>query len=258
MLKRGNKKGQIAIFAVVALVIVFAILLFFFLRREVKIGVEEELNPQSFVRTCAKDGVQQALEVMMPQGGFIESSNYKLYKDNKVAYLCYTNRYYEPCINQQPLYVNHIADDIKRFIEPKIDECFFTLEQEMTGRGYAFEQQGKGLSVILEEGNIIIDIDREVVYGKESRERADDFSYQFTSRIYDLAKVAREIGKQEAQFCNFNTASYSTTYPDFDIEKKNIGFRDDSSSIYIIRDKRTQEELLIAIRSCETPPGFLG
>lgn len=253
-----SKRGQVAIFAIVALVIVFAILMLYFLRRGVKIEVGEEFNPQSFVRTCTKEYVQQALAVIMPRGGVIEPSNYKTYNGNKVAYLCYTNQYYEPCINQQPLYIKHIEEEIKRFIEPKINGCFFSLEQEMSKRKYSFEQKGQELAVNLEEGSVIVDIEREVTYGKEGKENVDDFSYQFTSRVYDLAKVAREIANQEAQFCNFNTASYSVTYPDFDIEKKNVGFREDASSIYIIKDKRTQEVLNIAIRSCQIPPGFLG
>lgn len=254
----NKKRGQIAIFVVIALVVVFAILMFFFLRRGIKIDVEAEFNPQSFVRSCSRDAVQQALEIVMTQGGSVEPSNYKLYDGNKVEYLCYTNRYYEPCINQQPLYIKHVEDEISSFIKPKIDECFFALEQELTRRKYSFEQKGQELAVILEEGSIIVDIDREVSYGKESIDKVSDFRYQFTSHIYELAKIAREIGNQEALFCNFNTASYSTTYPDFDIEKKNIGFREDASSIYVIRDKRTQEVLLIAIRSCEIPPGLMG
>lgn len=252
------KRGQVAVFVIIALVIVFSIVLFFFLRRNVKVGVEEEFNPQSFIRTCAKQAVQQALEIIMPQGGVIEPSNYKLYNGNKVEYLCYTNRYYQPCVNQQPLYLTSVEDEIEKFVKPKIDECFFNLEQETNKKGYSFEQSGNGLKVSLEEGEVVVGIDREVIYGKENKENVNDFNYQFTSRIYDLAKVAREIANQEAQFCNFNTASYSVTYPDFDIEKKNIGFRDSASSIYVIKDKRTQEVLNIAIRSCEIPPGFLG
>ncbi len=245
-------------FVIIAIVIVFAVILFFFLRRGVKVGGEEEVNPQSFVRACTKEAVQQALAIIMPQGGVIEPTNYKLYDGNKVAYLCYTNRYYEPCVNQQPLYVAHVAEEIKRYIAPKIDECFFSLEQEMVRQKYSFEQKGQELAVNLEEGSIIVDIEREVVYGKESKEKVSDFRYQFTSKIYELAKVAREIANQEAQFCSFNTASYSTTYPEFDIDKKNVGFREGASSIYIIKDKLTEEELLIAVRSCQIPPGFLG
>ena len=84
-----KKRGQLAIFVIVALVIVFAVVFFLLLRRGVKLDIEEEFNPQSFVRTCTKQSIQQALEIVMPQGGVIEPSNYKLYNNNKVEYICY-------------------------------------------------------------------------------------------------------------------------------------------------------------------------
>jgi len=255
--KRG-KKGQVAVFVIIALVIVFAILFFFFIRRPVSIEIEEEFSVDSFVKTCIDDAVQQALAIMLPQGGYIEPDNYKLYRDNKVEYLCYTNQYYKPCVNQEPLYLNHIENEISRFITPKINECFFQLEQELRRRKYSFEQETGGTEIKLEEGRIIVDVDRGVTYSKDSVQTIDSFSFKFATRVYDLVKVAREIANQEAQFCTFNVASYTTTYPDFSIEEKNIGFRETSSSVYIIKDKRTQEELFIAIRSCEIPPGLLG
>jgi hypothetical protein len=71
--------------------------------------------------------------------------------------------------------------------------------------------------------------------------------------LYDISKVAVEITNQESEFCAFDTTGFMTIYPKYDISKFETGNAD---TIYTVKDRRTGEQFIFAIRSCALPPGF--
>ena len=68
------------------------------------------------------------------QGGVINPTNSFLYyndkldKAYKVQYLCYTNKYYVPCVMQQPLLQQSIESEINNNIQQTAKTCFNNLE----------------------------------------------------------------------------------------------------------------------------------
>jgi len=258
-MKKRSKKGQLAIWIIVAVLIVAAVLLFFLLRGNIKIPVltPSMPDPQAYIEKCVKDSSQQAIDIMMPQGGYINPGNYKLYDDNKVAYLCYNINYYYPCINQQPMYLDFLEKEIKSYIESKVKDCFYTLKQEYQDRNYIVDEGTLSLDVQLNPKQVEVSIDKKFDISKNEESRKyDKFKVKFPSPLYDLAVVAQEITSQEAKFCYFEYLGYSLLYPFVSIEKKQVGSEETATKIYIIKDKITGKGLLIAIRSCAMPGGL--
>ena len=87
-----NKKGQLAIWVIIAIFLVASIVLFFFIERRVSVPAEVgagEVNPKQFIDKCVRKHANEAVDIMLPQGGFIKPEHAKLYKNINVSYLCY-------------------------------------------------------------------------------------------------------------------------------------------------------------------------
>ncbi len=250
-----NKKAQVTIFIIFALILVVIIALIFVLSKPVPEVIEKDAkNPQQYIDVCVREGVKQALDIIMPQGGFLEPLNYQLYKNNRVAYLCYTEKYYTACTNQHPAYIKDIENEINNYIQPIVRDCFTSLKQTLEKQNYNIEQGAESIKVNLKTKQVEVIIDKNFIMKKGS----DVNEYkQFTSKLnnpaYDLVLIAIEIANQEARFCNFEYVGYAALYPLYRIDKTRIG---EDIKIYTITEKSSQEKLNIAIRSCIIPSGF--
>ena len=251
-----RKRGQITIFVIIGLLIVAAIALFFLFREGIipGIGGIGGKNPRSALQNCIENKLQETTDLISKQGGYINPNLYKKFNYEKIAYLCYNENYYLSCINQEPMLIQHLKDEIKNNINTKVEECFNQLKSNLENAGYEVDGIYRDFDVELVPKKVIIDIDAEITTKRnEETSTEKDFVIIFPSRIYDLAVVAQEITSQEARFCNFEQTGYMLLYPQFNINKFRTG---DGEIIYTVEDRKTQEEFKFAVRSCVIPPGF--
>jgi len=251
-----SKTGQTTIFIIAAVIIVGVIILFFILRGKQVIDFAEPdiAEPQEYIDKCTEDASREAIDILLAQGGYIVPENHILYKDDKIAYLCYNKNYYQTCIAQEPIYIQHLEQEIKNYIEPKIEDCFYALEQEYRSRNYDFDLSGGSLGVELKPKQVRVEINRKLTLTKnEETRRFEEFKTRFSSPIYDLAVIAQEIVNQEAKFCYFEYLGFSLLYLPYSVEKTEIN---GEAKIYTIIDKTSNKKLIFAVRSCAFPPGF--
>ena len=255
-MKIESKRGQMTIWIIIAMVLVLAIVLFFLLRGEItpKVGEKIEENPKNYIASCVKKNVEEAVEIMLPQGGFISPEHTKRYKNINVSYLCYNSGSYLPCVNEHPMLLNEIRNEIKNYIEPRIEQCFQDYKQEMIARNIDIGMMNMEMIIELGPERIFVEINRRITIGqKDNNYAVNDFDAEVINPAYDLARVAMEIASQEAEFCYFEYAGYMVLYPKFKIS---IDTESDSTKIYTIEDKKSGKEMNIAIRSCAIPPGL--
>ncbi len=254
-MKFKNKKGQLAIFIIIALILVVVIILLFLLISQPDLSTPDTQNPNLYIEKCAKDSVKEAIEILLPRGGSIEPTNYKLYQDEKRTYLCSTNNFYERCIHQEPLLAEHIEKEITEYAKPRIEQCFLSLKQELESKNYAVEMGGMEVQTRLLPKKVEIEINRDFVIKKNDVEqRFKRFRGEIINPLYDLVVVALEIIKQEARFCNFERVGYMMFYPDYDIQKFSAS---DGSDVYTIKERASEEEFVFAVRSCVMPAGLV-
>lgn len=251
-----NNRGQVTMFVIAAILIVVVIVLFFLFSsgRLPDIAIGQDFDPEKFVETCVRDEVRKTVDLMLPQGGFVEPGDFRIYNDINVPYLCKNLNYYEPCIMQYPVYISNVGEEIENNIQEEIEQCFILLEQELDDRNYQHSGGSVSTEITLKSKVIEIEVLRDFSFSKSGTARDfSSFNVLINSPLYDLAFIANEIASQEARTCSFEYLGFSLLRPEFDLRKNTLS---DSTSIYTIKDKSTGKEMNIAIRGCVIPAGF--
>src|SRR3989344_7817641 len=161
-----RRKGQIAIFVIVGLILVAAITFVFLAFGGPKIVTSTEFEPQQFIDKCIKESVRETVDVMIPQGGFVNPTDYKIYNNIKAAYLCKNINYYEPCVTQYPLYLSKLEEEIEENIRDDIEACFLGLEDELRKRNYEVSGGEIEINAVLKPEIIEITVLRDFSFNK--------------------------------------------------------------------------------------------
>jgi hypothetical protein len=251
---RAYSKGQVTIFIIIALIIVVGIILVVIIFREPTVSGSATQNPDSYIEKCTKDATEEAINALSAHGGDIEPEGSVMYQGERITYLCYNSEYYLPCVNQRPLLVEHIESEITDYVEPKVQNCFSSLKQDLEDKNYQVGLGSMNISTKLRTNGVIVSIDRKLTLTKgEETRKFEWFTSQVSSPIYELAKIAMEITNQEARFCNFENLGFMIFYPDYNIDKFRTGNAD---NIYTLKETSTGKAFKFAIRSCVMPAGF--
>jgi len=250
-----NKRGQVAIFVIVGMVLVVGILFLFMIRdRGIDAAISPEKNPEAFVEKCLKDAVEEAIDPIILQGGFIEPRDYKLYQGIKASYLCKHTGNFKPCINQHPMFLNDINRGISEYVKPRVENCLMTIKNEFEKRQYTVVLSDVAIDLDLSPGVVKPTMTSRVVLTRgEEVKSFSNIGVEVESPLYDLAKVAMDIANSESMFCYFEYVGYIASHPQFMIKKTTVS---DSTRIYTIIDRESGKEMNIAIRGCVIPQGI--
>lgn len=249
-----NKRGQVTIFIILALIIIVGIILLFLLIKRPSFEIEDVENPQAYIQSCTRDAVEEAIEILMPQGGDINPEGSVMYQGEEITYLCYNANYYVPCVNQRPMLIEHIQGEIDSYIIPRVENCFNGLKAKLEEKNYDVFMGEMELATQLQTKQVVVNINRDFKMSKRDETREfKNFKASLVHPVYDLAKIGMEIANQEAHYCNFDILGFMIIYPEYDANKFRTG---DADIIYTIRDIATNQEFKFAVRSCAMPAGF--
>ncbi|MEK6875686.1 MAG: hypothetical protein AABX30_03305 [Nanoarchaeota archaeon] len=256
IIKTNNKKAQVTIFIILAILIVALIAGFFLLRNKFVPDIQQrnEKNPEYILRTCIEKDLGNLIEKISLQGGYVNPNLAHELDGKNISYLCYTQNLYVKCINQEPMLINHLQEEIKINIDGELEACFNKLKTDFEKDAYSVEMGVMIFYVELIPGKINLKIDRNLNIQKGSENlKYENYEIKQSTKLYDLAILAQEIAGQEAEYCNFESVGFMTMYPKFSIDKKELG---DLTRIYILKEKKSKEEFKFAIRSCVMPGGL--
>ena len=251
-----KNKAQLTIFIIVALVIVVGIALIFLLKKGPTVHpttVVDEENPQGYIEGCTKSSVEEAVNIIVSQGGDLKQEGSIMYQGKNVTYLCYNANFYYPCINQRPMLIKHIQEGITTYVNPKINSCFSSLKAKLEGKGYSVEMGNIAPVVELQPNLVVVNMNTNFKMSNgETTKSFDNFKVAVANPIYDFAWIGSEIASQEAKYCYFNTDGFNSNYPGFEVRKDMIG----DSKIYSITKTDSDQKFILAIRGCVMPRGF--
>ena len=249
-----SKRSQVTIFVIVAVAIVAVVGGYFLVKSDVipSLGDSGEVDPQGFLDTCLKDKIQEGIDLLLENGGYINPPLTIMHNNQNISYLCYNQNGYSPCVNQQSLLIRHLEKELYNYIENDVEDCFSgdagltsTLDQKgytVTGARYG------GFEVDLRDGEFAVDIDAELTLTKTGEtSKQEDFSVVTPTRLYNLAMVVREIVSQEIKYCHFSDTGYNIMYPETRVLVDNIR---DETKIYTVEDVKGIEKFWFAIRGC--------
>ena len=249
----NNKKSQIFIFVIMALIFIIGVVIVFLLINPPEVSLLDENNPQAFVESCVREAVEEAIGILSKQGGDINPEGSLQFEDEEVAYLCYNFNYYYQCVNQRPLLIEHIENEITNYIRPIVSDCFFNLESGLRKR-YDVTSSPMELRTVLQPKVVFVEIDKEfeMVRNDEVR-KFEGFKMSMSHPIYNLAELGMKVANQEAQYCNFDELGHMILYPEYDITKF---IRGDANIVYRVSERASGESFTFAIRSCPLPDGY--
>jgi len=249
-----NKRGQIAIFVIVALVIVGVILVIFAYPRLSSIITPSEFSPEQYLRDCIQPDVTSAVTLLAKQGGEQNPEGYINYDSTKVKYLCYISGYYQPCLVMQPLLVTHFENEISKILTPKANACAKSLITEYESRGYTVSTSGLTSNISLGLGKVIIEFNAPMTITSADTTRTfSKFDASVDSKIYDLLSIATSIIDYESTYGDSETTTYLSYYPDLRIDKIKL---EDGVKIYKLTNVVTNDMFQFATRSLVWPPGY--
>lgn len=250
-----KSKAQIAIFVVVAIVLVAGIALIFLVTRPPEIRITPEENPQAFIEGCLADSLVEAEDAVFASNGFPNENitNFIVYQGERVPYLCKASQFYIPCTPQEPIFVGKIREGIEESIEKDSTTCFTALVSDLERRGEVTEGT-MSLEINLETKSIEANIDKEIVFRREDKIQSfDTFKAEIASPLYDLAALAQTIVNFESTFCEFDELDWMRNNPETSIK---VFETSDQTKVYTLINRVTEKELKFAVKSCPLPAGI--
>jgi len=249
-----NKKAQVTIFIIIAVVVVALVALFFMYSPKLKLNfTKSPQNPEAFIQECIQDQIQNNVKKLSLQGGSIEPESFILYQDEKIEYLCYTNEYYKPCVVQQPLLKSHIESEIKNAIKSSADICFNSLKETYEKKGYQVNLKKGETKVELLPKRILTTFNTSLSLTKGETKKYDSFRIILNDNLYELLSVANSIVNWETTTGDAEITTYMNYYHDLKVEKKKT---EDGTKIYILTDRNNENKFQFASRSVVFPPGY--
>jgi hypothetical protein len=258
MQKRGSwfsNKGQVTIFIIIAIIIVGAVVLIYFLAPKTKVGTGFDANnPVGFIQNCLQDEIGKTVDLVSSQGGSINPGFSYTYQGEKVEYLCYTSEYYRTCVVQQPLLKQHIESEIKDGISGKAEACFNSLQENYKNEGYTVNLQIGKTTVELLPKRVVTRFDNyTLTISKGDTARYNSFNVVLNNNLYELVSIANSIIDWETRYGDAETTIYMSYYKDLKVEKLK---QQDGTTIYILTDRNIGNKFRFASRSVALPPGY--
>lgn len=249
-----NRKGQITIFIIIAIVIVAVgvLIYLFYPQISTTLGGQEQ-DPNSFIQSCIEDEIKSNVDLVSSQGGSLDPKPYILYQDEKIQYLCYTGEYYKTCVVQKPLLKRQIEREIKNGIEEEVKNCFNELKSSFEGRGYDVSVKEGQVKVELLPGWVVSTFNYSVTLTKTETKRYEPFSVRVNNNIYELASIADSIVDLESIYGDASKDLYMDLYHNLKIEKRIPEY---GTTVYILTDRDTENKFQFASRSLVSPPGY--
>ena len=250
-----EKKGQVTIFIIVAIVIIVAGVLVYFFLPGIRSGlVSDEENPPKFLQTCLEDRIEEVVQQLSDHGGSMNPEHYIIYEGDNIEYLCYTEEYYEACVVQQPLLGNHISKEIEREIKENAESCFDEMEQKYQNDGYTVDLKRGDMNIELLPKRVIVNFENSLNLAKGGQTNSyERFRVVLNNNLYELISIATSIIEWETRYGDAETTVYMTYYKDLKVEKKN---QIEGSTIYILTDRNNENKFQFASRSMPLPPGY--
>ncbi len=263
MIKRGEKRGQVTIFIIIAiLIVVLGILIYLYFPKIFSSSSGETINPPAYIQQCMKQKVEDTIQTITVQGGsyVVDDKNGYFYKSagddegNYVRYLCYTNDYFVPCINQEPFLTKHVEEEILDNINDSIENCFASLVKSYKDKGYDVTLINGTPSVSIEPDFVTSYFNKTftVVRGDEGQTYRN-FKVELNSHLYNILEVAKNILVWEITAGDSIQEAYMYDNPSLKVEKHR---KDDDVKVYLLTDTDTMEEFRFAVRSFAVPIGF--
>jgi len=251
-----KNRGQVTAYIITALVIVVLAVVLYFVYPQIQTIVGGDTEPSDYMKTCLEPALEEGMDLVSRQGGYIDPEGYVMYQGNNVKYLCYTSRYYMPCYVQQPLLVPHVEKELSGYLKAKAKSCAGELRSYYEARGYDVTGGNTAeVEVDIAPNRIGVTIDSPMTFTKDTAQDFRVFRFGKASKMYSLLMTAVSIIDFESTYGDSEVTLYMQYYPELQIRKVKA-YLGEGGTIYSIKNVKTGEEFTFASRSLAWPGGY--
>lgn len=250
-----SKRGQVTVFIILALVIIFVIIVLLINKGDLT-SIFKFQSPVEKITECTQTSLEEAIALVSTQGGAIEPKNFFLYEDNKIDYICYTTEDYKPCKMQKPILKSSIESELKKYTEPKIKKCINSVKEDLEKKGRIVTNKEPEISIELMPNNVIVNIELNLqITEEDSTESYKNIKTEVSSDLYEFSAIASSIANDEVEIGDIETLSYMlANQPWLKVEKKK---QSEGTKIYILTNRESEEQFWFATRSFAMPPAVM-
>lgn len=237
--KKRGKKGQITIFMIIGLVVIIIIaLLLFASSRGIGVDPRKFLSSQiepirDAVEKCVDFEVNDALDLLGKQGGDLNPTRYRRYKNENVAYLCFNKPGKGECINRM-LTRREIEAELNEYIEEQLYRCIH-LDDFVDLQKYDLIAGELAVNTTIALDEVFVGVDYPITLRKKGiGVSVSDFSKRISTPLGRLLNVADDILDVESESGDFQTLSYELLYKGLYEIRRDQTYPDE---IYILKMK---------------------
>ena len=251
-----NKRGQVTIFIIIAIIIVVAIVGVYILTKKTQVQTNILDNPQSFLEKCISDSVKESEDIIFNSNGFPENNfkNYMLYKKEKIPFMCTSSEFYSACIPQEPMFINKIENIMSNKVNRDYEECTLKIKKEVQDKGYGYKEEKTNFSLSIRKDFIYVNINKKIFISKnEFSKELNKIDVKISSKLYNILKLEQVIVNYESTICEFDYLNWMLQERELSITRDKTS---DQTKIYTIEDQQTDKQIKFAVKTCILPAGL--
>lgn len=212
------KRGQVTIFIILGIIILAAVILFFYVKSNVYFGpatqgrLQQELPViKEHIEECLKESTEPYLRKIGKQGGFLDPNEdtYKYYFGDKISYLCYNIHNDKRCINRM-LLKSQIEDQLEQEIKKELLGCIDIESFKKSGYEIEYPSTLNTPDLAIGQDSVVIFLNFPITIRKDQTEVKE---FLFKTKInYPLGRLfnsVQDIITAESILGDFDTTSYS-------------------------------------------------
>jgi hypothetical protein len=250
-----NKSGQVTIFIVIAIVIVAAILIAY-LGGWLKVEQSTTNNPKQYMESCILNSIKTIEKSILESNTYpnFNSSNYILFKNEKIPYLCVASEFYKPCIPQDPALFSRLKKLMENKVAVDTTICLNKLYKDLDSENYQITKKSGEVKLDITPDEIIATLNETIYFVKgENSYSISGFQSDYQTKIYEMLKLEQTIVNYESTFCEFNKMNWMNSYPSVIISRD---MTSDQTKVYTLKDRLTDRQIKFAIKTCVLPAGL--
>jgi hypothetical protein len=247
-----NKRGQVTIFIILGILIVFAIIGYFAIANRPSSEISPKENPQAYIEECLKNNVRESSEKIFALGGSLEANNFLLFNKTDIRFLCYTNQDKELCTTEDPTMKQTMENSIKQDTIKNVESCFKKLKESFSNYEYTEKELEYTVEIVPEA--IKATAKKEITISRDGQtQKFNIFISEEYNPAYNFILITNEILRDEIDCaCGKISCTSDLTL----LTQTNLKFRlglditPRMEKVYTIQDRTTNQEFKFAVRNC--------
>jgi hypothetical protein len=211
-LNYGSRKGQVAIFIIIAIVIVALVALFFVFKGRISVSdINPELKPvYDYYISCVEASVESGVKISSSQGGYIELPRFEPGSEhapfsNQLDFFGFSVPYWY-YVSSSSLIVEQVPSELEinkqleDFIDEEVRLCDFG---SFRAQGFSITLNEANSNIKVEESEITVNLDQDIIISRENedgdevKEVIKNHNIVVKSKFGKQVKIAKEIYEYE-------------------------------------------------------------